>query len=90
MSVSVGTLVPHEAVIPAPKSTSKHILRRRQVEILPLESTTFTYSGNDSIKFNISSSTELLDGLDSYIKMGFLTGVAGGAIANRCLDVGGE
>ena len=89
MSVSVGTLVPHEAVIPMPKSTSKHILRRRQVEILPLESTSFSYSSNDSIKFNISSATELLDGMNSYIKMGFLTGVVGGAVETLCLDVGG-
>lgn len=69
MSVSVATLIPSQAVLEMPKSTSKHVLRRRQVEILPMENTEFTYAGNDSIKFNISSSTELLDGLDSYIKM---------------------
>ena len=89
MSVSVSTLVPHQAVIEMPKSTSKHVLRRRQVEILPLESTKFSYAGNDSIKFNISSNTELLDGMNSYIKMGFLAGVEGGAVATLALDVGG-
>lgn len=89
MSLSVQTIRPDESFIPMPKSTSKHILKKRQVEILPLESTTFSYSANDSIKFNISSNTELLDGLDSYIKMGFLTGTAGSASSYKCLDIGG-
>lgn len=89
MSLSVQTIRPDESFIPMPKSTSKHILKKRQVEILPLESTQFSYSGNDSIKFNISSNTELLDGLDSYIKMGFLTTTDGGASATKCLDIGG-
>ncbi len=89
MSLSVQTIRPDESFIPMPKSTSKHILKKRQVEILPLESTQFSYSANDSIKFNISSNTELLDGLDSYIKMGFRTVVSGGAVATRCLDIGG-
>lgn len=84
-SVGVSTLVPHQAVIEMPKSTSKHVIRRRQVEILPLENTSFAYSSNDSIKFNISSSTELLDGMNSYIKMTLTcTGPD-----TRVLDVGG-
>lgn len=89
MSLSVETIRPDESFISMPKSTSKHILKKRQVEILPLESTSFSYSANDSIKFNISSNTELLDGLDSYIKMGFLTSANGGAVNTKCLDIGG-
>lgn len=85
MSLTVQTLIPSEAILNTPKSTSKNILRKRQVEILPNEQTSFTYTSNDTIRFNISSSTEMMDGLDSYIKMNVV------CVGNddRVLEVGG-
>lgn len=69
--INVMPIVPHEMVLNQLKSTSAHILRKRQVEILPNEQTNFTFEGNNRIIFNISSSTEFLSGMDSYLKLKF-------------------
>jgi hypothetical protein len=68
-SVEVKTIRPIQSMVPMPVSTSKHILKRRSTEILPNEQNEFTYTGNDRIIFNLSSSTELLNTLESYIKL---------------------
>lgn len=76
---------PMESKILPLTTSGKFILRRRQVEILPVEQTEFKYDGNDTIIFNISSQSECLDGLDSHVRLNFLaTGNA-----ERVLDVGG-
>jgi hypothetical protein len=85
MTTVVQAVVPWQSIIPPTTSTSQHILRKRQVEILPNEQTNFAYSTNDSIIFNISSSTEVLDGLDSFIKFGLESKGA----TTQALEVGG-
>lgn len=67
-SVNVKPLVPHEMVIDQPKSTSAHVLRKRQVEVLPSENSTFSFATNDRIVINLSSQTEFLDGSSGYLR----------------------
>jgi hypothetical protein len=90
-SVTVKTMPPHQLLVEKPKSVSAHILRKRQVEILANENTSFEYSSNDRMVFNISSNTEFLDALNSYLRFD-LTCVltdAGGDIATKALPEGG-
>ena len=90
-SVSVKAIVPHEFKMPQPASTSAHITRKRQVEILPSENSTFSYATNDRIVINISSQTEFLKAMDSYIR-GNITATLtndGANVTTKALDEGG-
>ena len=89
MSVEVKTQIPHQALIPMPKSTSAHVIRRRLVEILPNENTNFKYSQNDRIVFNISSQNEMLDGLNSYLKFDLTCTYNGASSTLIALSEGG-
>lgn len=85
MTSIIQSVKPIQGMVMPLTSTGKHILKRRQVEILPNEQTEFKYDGNDTIIFNISSQSECLDGLDSHVRLDLLC--AGNA--NRVLEVGG-
>lgn len=92
-SISVKPLVPHEMVIDQPKSTSAHVLRKRQVEVIPSENTNFSFETNDRIVINLSSQTEFLDASSGYLR-GTITSVMIDAndnksVVTRALDEGG-
>lgn len=90
-SVSVKPIVPHAFKIPAPASTSAHITRKRQVEILPSENSSFSYATNDRIVINISSQTEFLQAMDSYIRGTINVTLTndGNNVTTKALDEGG-
>ncbi len=93
-SITVSPLVPHEMVIQTSKSSSAHVLRNRQVEILPSETGAFSFAGNDRIVINLSSQTEFLNAQDSYLKgqiSCILTGDTGPEVdeKSKALDEGG-
>lgn len=69
MSIQVKANVPIQAMTQSEvRSTSKHILRRRMVSILPSSQVDYSYSGNNEIKFVISSGSDLWDPSNSYIR----------------------
>jgi len=90
-TVSVKPIVPHELVVAEPMSTSAHILRKRQVEIQPTETSAFSYNGNDRIVINLSSQTEFLDANNSFVRgdIQFDFQNATGHLVNAALDEGG-
>jgi len=66
--VIVKASVPVQAQVPSVSSTSKHIIRNRSVEVLPQAQTTYAYSGSDRIEFQIASSSDFLDAMNSYLR----------------------
>lgn len=91
MSVTVRSLVPHEMVLQQPTSSSAHVLRKRQVEILPSENTNFSFTSNDRIVINISSQTEFLNAQDNYLRGNITSVLTDGGVdeSARALDEGG-
>lgn len=88
MSVPFTTVVPDEFKMEANESTSKSIIRKQLIEVLPVEQATFTSSGNDIIRFNVSSNTDFLLGDESYFRFNLKR--TDGAYNNQAaLDVGG-
>lgn len=87
-NVEFQNAIPSEFVLKRPVSTSKSILRKNLMEILPIEQTTFAPGQNSIIKFQISSNSDVLCGPESYFKMVFKQ-----TVANHnnivSLDVGG-
>lgn len=90
-SITVSPLIPHEMIIQTSKSSSAHVLRNRQVEILPSETGAFSFAGNDRIVINLSSQTEFLNGQDSYLKgnIACVLTDAGADEKSKALDEGG-
>ena len=68
MSVKFNTIVPSTFVPKPLTSGSQHVIRRRKVEILPVSQTTYQYSGNNRIQFNIQSASEFLDCQNSFLR----------------------
>jgi hypothetical protein len=86
MSVDFQNAVPRNFLIPQPVSTSKSVLRKTLMEMLPVEQTTFSPGGNDIISFNISSNRDFLSGPESYIR--FVIQKSNGN-ENSSFDIGG-
>src|SRR5688572_26961147 len=69
--IHVSTIIP-SSLIPRPlQSGSQHIIRKRQVEVLPVSQTTYKHGGNDRLVFNITSANEFLDAQNSYLRFEF-------------------
>lgn len=68
MSVSVKPSVPIQTMVPDVRSTSKHVLRKRQLEILPNAQVDYSYFGNNQIEFTISSGQDFIDFASSYLR----------------------
>lgn len=90
-AVVIDRKTPDGALPPVVVSSSKHIVRRRQVEIVPESNTSFSYSGNSQVVFNINSPTDFIDFTNSYIRCNLTTTLNnnGVAVANRYLSEGG-
>lgn len=71
MSVKFQTIIP-STMVPKPlNSGSQHIIRRRKIEVLPVNQTNYQFSGNNRIQFNISSASEFMDAQNSYLRFDF-------------------
>ncbi len=68
MSVDFQNIVPAQFALPQQLTTSKSILRKTLMEILPSSQQTFGPGANDWITFNISSNMDFLSGPESYIR----------------------
>lgn len=89
MSVDFKNAVPGEFLIQRPVSTSKAILRKNLMEILPNEQTTYSPSTNTNIRFNISSNTDFLIGTESYFRFSLYRTEGATYDDAAALDVGG-
>ena len=67
-TVSVGTAVPVQTMVGSVKSTSKHILKRRQVELLPTNLSTYSFNGSSRMEFLMSSASDFVDFSSSYLR----------------------
>lgn len=78
--LSVAPLIPNYMVPRPLSSSSKYILKKRHVEILPESQVTYSPSGNSRIVFNVSSATDFLYGPESFFRFELRTvGTANGA-----------
>lgn len=67
-TVSVKPTMPAKALVPSIRSVSKHILKRRQVELLPTNQSTYSFSNNSRMEFLISSASDFVDFSSSYLR----------------------
>lgn len=63
--------MPAEFIVDKPASTSRSILRKNLMEFLPSEQTTFTPTGNNIMRFQIASNSDILSGPESYFRFVF-------------------
>ena len=66
MSADFQNAVPRNFLIPQPVSTSKSVLRKTLMEMLPNEQTTYSPADNNIITFNISSNISYLSELRRF------------------------
>ena len=88
-STDFENAVPSGMMIDQPVSTSKAIIRKQLVEILPQNQNSFVYGDNDIMKFNISSNRDFLSGKESYLRMDLYTSAVADSRHRAALDVGG-
>ncbi len=89
--LTVQPLIP-ASWIPAPlTSSSKHIVKKRLVEILPESQVTYSPDGNNRMTFNVSSSSDFMIAQESFMRFELRTiGTAAGVSdAFRHLNTGG-
>lgn len=67
-SISVKPAQPVQTMVPSISSTSKHVLRRRQVEVLPNAQVSYSYSGSNQIEITLSSGQDFIDFSNSYLR----------------------
>ena len=67
-SITVNQQIPIQTIVPDVSSTSKHIVRRRNLEILPNSQVSYSYSTNNQIEFTISSGSDFIDFQNSYLR----------------------
>jgi predicted MPP superfamily phosphohydrolase len=90
MSINFQNAVPSAFVVPQPISTSKAVLRKTLIELLPTEQTTYKPNENNIIRFNVSSNSDFLIGDESYLRFELQrTDNVAGQDQNATLDVGG-
>ncbi len=87
-NVEFENAIPAEFVLAKPTSTSRAILRKNLMEILPNEQTTFDPTGNSIMRFQVSSNSDVLSGPESYFRFDFEQTTAS-QDGNVLLDVGG-
>lgn len=63
--------VPASMILPQQVSTSKSILRKQLMELLPTEQTTYGPDNNDIMRFNIASNSDFINFAESYFKWKF-------------------
>jgi hypothetical protein len=72
-------------------SSSKHVLRRRLVEVIPQAQVSYSYSGNSEIQFDLNSPSDFFDMQNSYIRMDLTCDITNGGsdAARKYLAEGG-
>lgn len=90
-AVVIDRISPNGAIPPVVASSSKHIVRRRQVEIVPESNTNYSFLTNSQVVFDINSPTDFCNLADSYIRFNLTTALNnnGVAVVNRYLSEGG-
>jgi hypothetical protein len=68
MSVNFQNAIPQEMVIRQPVSTSKSILRKNLMELLPEDNSVHSAGSNEIIRFTVSSNSDFLLGPESYFR----------------------
>lgn len=90
MSVEFQNAVPDAFTLPQNVSTSKAILRKTLVEIVPTEQTTYAPGGNNILRFNVSDNMSFLSGPESYFRFNLKRADAVSAYDTRAsLEEGG-
>jgi len=91
MSTRISSVIPTYAVVPATKSTSKHIMDRRSLEIVPTSQTSFSYNTNSRVQFDISSPASFWDLQSSYIRFKLTCALTNNGVndVNKYLSEGG-
>lgn len=70
-NIEFQNAIPEEFVLQAPTSTSKSILRKNLMEVLPVGSADYSSGQNATIAFQISSNSDILCGAESYFRFDF-------------------
>ncbi len=70
-NVQFENAIPTEFIVDKPASTSRSILRKNLMEYLPSEQTTFSPTGNNIMRFQIASNSDILSGPESYFRFVF-------------------
>jgi hypothetical protein len=90
MSINFQNAIPSNFVVPQPISTSKAVLRKTLIELLPTEQVEYKPNESNILRFNISSNSDFFIGNESYLRFN-LKRTDGVAAQNgfASLDVGG-
>jgi hypothetical protein len=90
MAVQIHQITPVGFSRPPLVSGGMKVVKRRVCEMLPVSQTTYKYSGNNRLQFNISSANEFLDCSRSFIRFELRCyGISGtGPIADPLLALG--
>ena len=67
-SIQIDSKQPVEYDVPELASCSTYVLKKQLIEVLPNENTTFSYTTNQFLRFNISSNSDVMLGEESYIR----------------------
>jgi hypothetical protein len=91
MSVNFANQVPLQFNMPQQVTTSKSILRKSLIEILPNQQVEYVPGGNQNrITFSVASNSDFLSGPESYFRMDVVRTDQGATKAQQVsLDVGG-
>ena len=91
-TLSVADITPSNLIVPPLISASSSIIRRTKVEVVPIQNLNFSFSGNNRMEFLIKSSSDFLDGMNSFLRFTLSTaGYYDGSTndINRRLATGG-
>lgn len=87
-NVDIQNAIPTDFILRRPTSTSKSILRKNLMEVLPVEQTSFIPGQNQIIRFQVASNSDILSGPESYCRFDF-TQTVDNHDNLAALDVGG-